>query len=269
MQTNFMARTGPGIVAGVALIGLASQALADITGDPLSLSVSSAAGTGTWRVRATDGVWSADHQTWSYDGANDPRGHLDTTAGSTTFGRWVFDVRDSATSEIVATLPLDDISIEFQQDPQVILNIGVVAGAAATNFTISSALVSYGAIPNSIATASAGLSVTDRNGNGATLTGLYGGSNAYLAQYNGYVPGGSTFTTLVGPIAAGAFLTGSGSGNAGPTNIGTTSDMSAQWSFTLSARDSATGTSTYIITPAPGSMALLGVGGLLIGRRRR
>ena len=53
-----------------------------------------------------------------------------------------------------------------------------------------------------------------------------------------------------------------------PTGIDVTS-ISASWDFTLSAFDSATGTSTFTIVPAPASAALLGLGGLAAARRRR
>jgi hypothetical protein len=45
--------------------------------------------------------------------------------------------------------------------------------------------------------------------------------------------------------------------------------MSAQFSFMLSAFDAASGTSNYQIVPAPGALALLGLGGLAATRRRR
>ena len=45
--------------------------------------------------------------------------------------------------------------------------------------------------------------------------------------------------------------------------------MSPQFSFTLSALDLASGTSTYEIVPAPGALALLGMGLVGVRRRRR
>jgi MYXO-CTERM domain-containing protein len=42
-----------------------------------------------------------------------------------------------------------------------------------------------------------------------------------------------------------------------------------QWSFTLSPFTAATASATVTIIPAPGALALLGLGGLIAGRRRR
>jgi MYXO-CTERM domain-containing protein len=45
--------------------------------------------------------------------------------------------------------------------------------------------------------------------------------------------------------------------------------MSARYRFSLTANDEASGTSSFEIVPAPGAIALLGMGGLLAARRRR
>jgi MYXO-CTERM domain-containing protein len=42
-----------------------------------------------------------------------------------------------------------------------------------------------------------------------------------------------------------------------------------QWTLNLAANEAATASSTLTITPTPGSLALMGLGGLVMGRRRR
>jgi len=165
----------------------------------------------------------------------------------------------------VATVSL--VRIDIHGDPQVNLSFAVQAGASATSFTILSALNDFSATPivGGTATTSASISLTDSNFNGiSTLTGDIGGF-AYRAAYNGYVPGGTTYTSLIP-----SFSTAASSSNAGPDLLpGTQFDMSSMFAFTLSPRDSASGTSTYEIVPSPAGAVLLGMGGLASCRRRR
>jgi hypothetical protein len=57
---------------------------------------------------------------------------------------------------------------------------------------------------------------------------------------------------------------------AGPTNLNATVYMmETEYKFRLSAGDQASGTSIFVITPEPTSLALLGLGVLFGIRRRR
>lgn len=236
--------------AFVVLAGLAAGARADITNPAFRIQATNSFGTGELVIPSNWGNWI--NGTW----------HWETTTG--------MPILNSVGGGTLAML--DTLSITYQNDPVVNLNFLVTAGAAPTHFIISSALLSFPAISPATGNASAGVTVTDADqAGGALLTGNYAGGRAYLAQYNGFVPGGTTFTTLVtGPIAAPLGGTNVGSGFIGPTPIGpAVSDMSAQWDFNLSANDSASGTSSYNIVPAPATGALLSVGLLAVRRRRR
>jgi len=157
-----------------------------------------------------------------------------------------------------------------RQVPQVTLGFAVTAGSATTTFDIRSALLSFPTMFNPTGKAIVGMNVSDRAPfGGATLTGLgplSGG--AYVAQYNGAVPGGTTFSELItSPVVVPAFgqTTANGDSNWLPI-AGTVSDISAQLTFTLTARDSASGTSNFEIVPEPASLLLLA--GLALLRRR-
>ncbi len=177
----------------------------------------------------------------------------------------------------VATLSEGNVQIvppgsPNRSDPSVNLAFAVQAGPAVTDFTIKSALLTFPAIPFPAGRASAAFTLTDGpDEDGAALTPALPGG-AYLAQYNGFVPSGSTFTTLIGAMAAdpmgttsvSAEFPGGGLFSAFP---GPASDMSVQVAFSLTPNDLASGTSNFEIVPEPAGMLLL-VAGLALVRRR-
>lgn len=156
-------------------------------------------------------------------------------------------------------------------------SFAVTAGQSNTTFTLNSALVTFGSITNAQARASAGLTVTDNTGNGASVTGNRPGGAVFSAQYNGLAPAGSTFADLIaGPLVEpGGF--GSESTNqsfpAAPGAFsaiaGSVGSVSTMWDFTVTANDQASGTSVFVLVPTPASLALLGMSGLVLGGRRR
>jgi hypothetical protein len=151
----------------------------------------------------------------------------------------------------------------------VTLNFNVAAGGSNTVFDISSGLAGVG-YASAMGRATAAVSVTDTTGNGATLS--PDGASMYHAFYNG-APGTEFAGLLGGAVNAGAFSTATGEaefpGGGGYAPIfGSVGDMSAQWTFAVSAFDLAAGTSVFNVIPAPGSVALLGLAGLAARRRR-
>jgi len=152
------------------------------------------------------------------------------------------------------------------------LSFNVEAGAADTEFTISSSLIDSLNIPGALGRVTGTYSVSDGNLNGATLTGLADGGGLYSAQYNG----GNTFNELFtdGPYGVGVSESDGGQQDipdTGFTPVGAdVNDMNSQWHFMLTAGDLAGGTSNYIIrVPAPAGAALFGMAGLFAARRRR
>lgn len=162
--------------------------------------------------------------------------------------------------------------VEVHQDPVVNLTINAAAGNSNTVFTINSALVSFSTIGNLQARASTSLNFTDSAlfapvGSVNIASGFSSG-NAFEARINGAawmgllpvgsysVPGGSQSffqETSVGLIPV----------------AGTAVNISTHFKFTLSPRDRVSGTSTFEIIPAPGSLGLLAGAGLVALRRRR
>lgn len=127
------------------------------------------------------------------------------------------------------------------------------------------------------ARASASVTVTDGNGDGASLTGQQAGNDIWKWDYN--TPGlgqpGTQFDTQVtSPINVGPFdsVTQSESRPAvGFENLGVAvSSLGVDIRFILSGRDGASGTGVFAVVPTPGALALAGIAiWPLLNRRRR
>lgn len=160
--------------------------------------------------------------------------------------------------------------LEFQSDsePFVNLKFAVEAGTVDTTFDIHSAVLSFDPLMNPRAWASAGITLTG-DGDGATLTGLLAGGNCYEARYNSSI----VYTDLVTGFTASPDVTVTQSArrpNAGYEDLSVIiNSMEAEFNFTLSALDQASGTSRFEVIPEPTSMSLLALGALSLLRRSR
>lgn len=174
----------------------------------------------------------------------------------------------------IATFFIDSVCVNREGPAfpllQVLGGFAVQAGSLPTLFELQSELLSFGAIANPEGKATVGLTVTDSNGDGATLTGYTPNGGAYLAQYNGFVPNGTTFAEAIGQVVAGAFDVASADYDSGWLPIvGDVTSVSAEFGFVLTPGDLATGTSNFQITPEPASLLVLAAGLLLLRARAR
>jgi MYXO-CTERM domain-containing protein len=240
------------VTAAVAGAALATPAIADISDIVLRIEATNEMGTAVFEGHLTDGDF--------YPG-----------------GEYIWESRTpimmlNQAGQVIATL--NNARVRCVEDPVVQVNFSVSAGSLMTAFTINSPLLSFATINSAVGRASAGVTATDTDGDGATVAAA-GQPALYLSQYNGFVPSGTLFADLIaGPVSAPAFdsqtASGSSPGGGGFSPIADpVSDMSARFNFTLTANDEASGTSTYEIIPTPGVIALLGLGGLVATRRRR
>lgn len=170
---------------------------------------------------------------------------------------------------------IETLQAGFQADPQIDLAFSLVnTSAFPTTFTITTATIGFPGIANAQAVASASVTATNGQGSpaGVSTTGGYaGGTKSYQALYSSTTPAnsGTVFASLANNLSAslGASTTEM-SPLVGTTNIGTVYMMQTSYKFTLSPGDQASGTSTFVITPEPGSVLLLVIGGVFAIRRR-
>jgi len=222
-------------------------------------------------------VQAAGHSSGALD-LNIPWAALEAQLASNGYATWSLnqekvDVYSTDLSPILLG-SIDDFSVVLDADPYVSLGFSVTAGSAATTFTITSGAVNTN-LENAAAYASAGITLTDPDGDRATLTGLYG-NRAYRATYNGE---SSTFASLVGDtsVVDDTVTTSERYPASGRETIPEmVTDIQSAFQFTLSARDLASGTSTFSlnnpIVPEPATLALLAFGGvfaLAVRRRAR
>lgn len=232
---------------GAALSVPSFAAIGTIAEPYLVVRASNAAGTGTWTAPASS-LQEFPPGSGSYR-------LLQLTPIS---------IVDDNSGDFVATL--QQATLFLNPDPQVSLGFAAMAGNSNTIFSITSALIGFPGINPATGEASAAMTYTDVNGNGGGLTGNGPGGGSYLAHYNGYVPGGTSFADVIPMLSSGGST--ADSANIGPLAIGgSVVDMSAQFTFTLTANDLASGTSNFTITPEPTSLMLLGLGLLALRRR--
>jgi len=237
------------ILALAGVLSAGPAVLADLSNVVLRVQASDGRSVGVLEITQEAGYWVGGNFFWSTEDALPIRDADDNVLG--WFG------------------PAD---IRFYADPQVVLGFSVQAENTDTDFQITSALLSFPTITDAQARADAAVTVMDFFGTGATLTGLGPTGGAYLAQYNGFVPGGTTFVeriSLVQVVPPNTLATSDfeypGGGAYAP--IGSASDMSAEFSFRLTAWGFASGSSNFEIIPEPSAALLLLAAGLL-GRRR-
>ncbi len=234
------------VVAACAILASASRARAEVVGQIT--------------VTATQQNLT-DSFTFAWQTSDDPATYLLSAPE---------ELRDGTT--LLGTIK--SLQVDIDQDPGVQLKFAVDANASLTTFTITSSTVSFSPLVNPLAFASAGVTVTDNDSDGATVTGLEPGAKAYRAFYNG----STDWAYLVAPVVAGTDTTNTvndrqPAGNGRLPIINTVSSITSEFKFTLTANDSASGTSRFDVqgnnVPEPASLGVLGIGSLLALRRRR
>lgn len=167
---------------------------------------------------------------------------------------------------------IEQMWIDIDQDPALSVNFVCRGGALTTTFSFFNYLDTN--LGQAEAQATASVTATDRNLNGATLVGLFPGAKVYQARYNS----GVNFAYLVDGGTAPVNLSYSDNEDTGASFAPlytTLTRMEAEYKFTISARDGASGTSNFQtigVVPEPSSLLVLAAGiAPILGviRRRR
>ena len=231
------------LVASPALAGITGDALTIIattpTGDVAELHIPVPAGPPPW-------IWESDQ---------------------------TIEMRSEVTGDLLFTLnpPGYSSKVEYFDDPVVGVTFAGQAGPLGGIIFITSGVLSFPTISPAEGRASAGFSLTDLDGDGATLTGIgdpNGSQGAYLAQYNGDASSlsGTTFAEFIQSMSTGSFQTTTVNDALpalGFLPIGDpVSDMSVLIHFALSANDLVSGTSVWTVQAPPTSVEAASWGGI-------
>lgn len=228
-------------IAGLTMGVVTTNADAAIVGDAFIITATNTNGTDSFVVPASSLSW--------------------------TGSSWLFETAGGWSQAMSNGVTINSISTEYVEDPMIFFNFGLSTGGVATNVTISSATLVFPTLLNPTGYASSGMTLTDNNSGGsasvvANLSGfsynaIYNNTSLFAAQQPSFGVGTSNGTQTQNANDLGIVI---------PGLVG---NMQATWNFQVSADDSVGVTSTWVLVPSPGSLAMLGLGGLVMARRRR
>jgi len=234
-------RSVPGIRAVAVLLaalGVSGSALGGSSEQVFVLQASNQSGSGTYVVRFEDGTWDPVYQklAWALPA---PMPIVDPTSGNT-----------------VCTLR--SASVTNRRHCRLNLVFEVDAGSSDTQLVVSSAELYFPELSAAVAEgqATGSLTASDLDDNGASVAALGPpGTGIVLAQLNGLVPAGTTFTGLVGGVASGVGGMATSTQTDPPAGYRLTgcavSSSSLQVGLLLSANDRAYVFAKFWVRPEP------------------
>jgi hypothetical protein len=238
-----------GLVVAACLSVSATAVHAEFLGNLLSITASSDAGTAETNIPLPDPLPNGQSP-----------GYLQLSSPE------LFELRTDQ-GELIGTV--GDLQIALDGDPLANISFTATAGGSDTTFSLSSAIVSFAAMTNPHAMASAEMTLTDNDGSGASIDVVSPNAGLFQAVYNG----SATYAELLGSAS---FTGGASASTAEDTSgvIGASvSSIQGVWQFTLSAGDGTRGRGEFQVVPEPSSLLLVacavGVGTVFFLRNRK
>jgi hypothetical protein len=167
---------------------------------------------------------------------------------------------------------LDQLQLQSSPDPAVNVYFSVQANSSGETFDITTSTLSFPTLSPATAFATAAITLTSDT-DGATIAGLFPGGKTYEARYNGstvYADLVSGFT--IGPNTSSTLSERDPLVAPGTNTIPSVSNITAEFDFTLTANEQASGTSRFDVeqgVPEPATMSLLVMGGMALLARRK
>ncbi len=156
---------------------------------------------------------------------------------------------------------ISDLAAYVDADPVVSIGFAITAPSTSVSYTITSAIVGFSPLVNPPAVASAGITVTDSDGNGAVLTPLFAGGTRFFQAVSNV---GVYADLIAGPLTAAPNQSAAASEGLPPSGFGsisgTVTSIQTAFSFTITANDQASGTGVFTVIPEPGSLVALATG---------
>jgi hypothetical protein len=163
---------------------------------------------------------------------------------------------------------ITNLTVQLDRDPLVSLGFAVQnLSSSSAHFSFTSSVQTVSLL-NPQGYATAGITLTDTNLNGGSLTGTYPGAKAYRAFYNGNTDFANLVSSFTVPATDSTTNSERGPVSGMTTISGTVTSIASSFDFDLSPQDLASGTSTFYLTPEPATLSLLALGGLAVLRRR-
>ncbi|BCW98566.1 MAG: hypothetical protein KatS3mg024_1393 [Armatimonadota bacterium] len=168
-------------------------------------------------------------------------------------------ISDDSSQVLLGTVA--DLAAYVNSDPVVSIGFAIIAPNTTVSYTITSAIVGFAPLVNPPAVASAAITVTDSDGNGAVASPLFAGGTKFFEAVSNV---GVYANLITGPLTAAPYASAVAS-DAMPSMgygsvVGTVTTIQTAFSFNITANDQVSGTGVFVVIPEPGGLAALATG---------
>lgn len=166
---------------------------AELSDTALLIEVRSTDGSATMKVLFEDGKWDSKTERYSWD-----------LSAPVVF-------KDPVTDTVIGTLKSCKLRVYGLDNLRINLDYAIEAGGSSTAFVVTPGMLYWELPPNWLCEGKTRASVyfADKNDDGVNIRAPgKSGQSMFLADYNGFVPSGTRFASLLGSIAGGPGASG-------------------------------------------------------------